>query len=129
MANAPKYILSVSYDESLLRTREWVLQTAGFKVTSALGFKNALKQCRNGRFDLVIIGHSIPREQINALIDAVNAQDHTRLLVLRMPGDAPLRGTYHSLMASEGPEALISAVKTAFGMDPSSPRQNEKSDT
>jgi hypothetical protein len=31
-------ILSVSYDESLLRTREMLLESEGYNVISALGF-------------------------------------------------------------------------------------------
>ena len=116
MANSARSILSVSYDESLLRTREWILETAGFKVTSAVDFSEAMNHCKSRRFDLVIIGHSIPPDEKRALIEAVTRQNHARLLVLRMPGDERVAGAY-SLMASEGPEALIAAVKTALATD------------
>ena len=54
MANRAPSILSISYDESLLRTREWLLRASGFTVTSALGFTEAAAHCRNSDFDLVI---------------------------------------------------------------------------
>lgn len=54
-------ILSVSYDVSLLGTRQMILQNQGHEVVSALGFTEALKQCQSSKkFDLFILGHSIP---------------------------------------------------------------------
>lgn len=55
-----KRILSVSYDVSLLATRGMLLEQRGYSVTSALGFTQALAECRTASFDLFILGHSIP---------------------------------------------------------------------
>lgn len=48
-------ILSVSYDVSLLATRQLMLELKGYQVTSALGFTDALQHCKNGGFDLFIL--------------------------------------------------------------------------
>ncbi len=64
----PKRILSVSYNQPLLLTRELLLQREGYAVTSALGFTDAVKQCKAGTFDLFILGHSIPDSDKRELV-------------------------------------------------------------
>lgn len=108
-------LLSVSYDESLLRTRHWILETAGFNVTSALGFTQAANHFQTGAFDLVIIGHSIPYEDREALLKVLRKKAECPVLSLKRPGDPPLPGFDHSIDAWDGPEALISAVRKTLG--------------
>jgi len=115
MANRAPSILSISYDESLLRTREWLLRASGYLVTSALGFTEAAVHCSNSAFDLVIIGHSIPRNDRVALIEQVRAHNHTRILSLRRQGEEPIAGVHHSVESAEGPDVLIAAVKATLG--------------
>ena len=101
-------ILSISYDESLLRTREWILKAAGFQVTSALGFTEAGEHCGN-EFDLVIMGHSLPSRDTAALVAQIRSHNHTRILSLCRPGESPMPGVDHSVDSSSV-EALIEAV-------------------
>ena len=115
MANRAPSILSISYDESLLRTREWLLRGAGFAVTSALGFTEATAHCGNSAFDLVIVGHSIPRKDTTALIEQIRMHNHTRVLSLRRQGDNAIPGADLSVESSEGPDALLAAVKAVLG--------------
>ena len=56
-----KPILSISYEQSLLLTREMLLSDAGFEETSARTHRDALECCRKSKFDLIIVGHSIPK--------------------------------------------------------------------
>jgi DNA-binding response OmpR family regulator len=111
MMNGARSILSISYDESLLRTREWILKGAGFNVTSAFGFTEAFAHCQNSAFDLAVIGHSIPKKDQAALVRQLRSHNHTRVLSLRRPGDEPLSGVDHTVEASLGAEALVEAVK------------------
>lgn len=113
MTNRALSVLSISYDESLLRTREWILKSAGFQVTSALGFTDAIAHCRNSIFDLVIIGHSLPHGDRSALVEAVRAHNHTRVLVLRRQGEEPLPGIDHSV-ESFAVDELLEAVRTVL---------------
>jgi len=53
-------ILSVSYDQSLLYTRQLILEQHGHSVVSAFGFTQALKCCHEAKdFSIFILGHSI----------------------------------------------------------------------
>lgn len=114
MTNRAPSVLSISYDESLLRTREWILKAAGFDVTSALGFAQASAHCRNRVFDLIIIGHSLPPMDKTALVQQIRNHNHTRILSLRRPGEGPMQGVDHSAEPSNA-EDLLEAVRTVLG--------------
>jgi len=60
-------LLSVSYDPSLLATRDLLLKYDGYEVTSALGFVQAIASSR-ADYDLIIIGHSIPQDDKRAIV-------------------------------------------------------------
>src|SRR3954471_16451301 len=84
------HILSVSYDESLLRTREMLLRREGYVVTSALGFTEAVESCENGHFSLFILGHSIPDKDKRELIRVFRSNCKSPVLALKRHGeDAP----------------------------------------
>ncbi len=51
-----KRILSISCDESIVKMRHYVFERAGFEVISAWGFSDALAQCHDAKFDVVVWG-------------------------------------------------------------------------
>ena len=105
-------ILSISYDEALLRTREWILKEEGFEVTSACGFTEGEDHARCGGFDLAIVGHSIPqRDQVALIKEFKKHCNAAPVLSLARHGDSPLPEADHSILAAEGPEAFIAAVR------------------
>ena len=112
-------ILSISYDESLLNTREWMLRAEGFKVTSVYSFVEAMRHCHRGGFDLAIMGHSIPHNDKTSLIREFRKHSLAPVLSLVRHGDTPLLEADMSLIASDGPEALILKVKAVLGSEPS----------
>ena len=114
-ANGRINILSISYDEPLLRTREWILKEQGFDVTSACGFTEGEDQARRGGFDLAIVGHSIPQRDKVALITEFKKHSQSPVLSLSRHGDSPLSEADHSILASEGPEAFVVAVRHVLG--------------
>lgn len=87
-----KHILSVSYNESLLRTRELILQRKNYEVTSALGFTDAADACKAGKFDLLILGHSIPSRDKAELTKLFRSQCAAPILALQRPGESPPHG-------------------------------------
>ena len=109
-----KRILSISYDESLLNTRQWILEQAGYDVTSALGFLDAQAECNKGGFDLIIIGHSVPRTDEAALALLSKKDCAGAILSLRKPGQPPLAEADYSTYRSD-PEGLLEAVRQAVG--------------
>lgn len=121
MANRALSVLSISCDESLLRTREWILKAAGFDVTSALGFAQATAHCNNNGFDLVIVGHSLPRSDKATLVREIRSHNHSRILGLCRHGEEPVPGMDHSVDPFDV-KALVEAVGTVLGKSGDSTR-------
>jgi DNA-binding NtrC family response regulator len=114
-------ILNISYDASLLRTREELLKREGLEVVSVVGFSAALEATRKCQYDLAIIGHSIPRDDKRKLAHEMKICDgHIRILSLRRHDTGPIPEADFSLEASEGPAALIDMVKRILASQPTS---------
>lgn len=110
-----KRILSISYDLSLLLTRQLILQQAGYQVASALGFVDAMRISRDGKFDLAIIGHSIPVHDQEALLEAIKKSSGAAVLSLHRSNEGPMQGADYALDAAQGPNELLSIVGEAVG--------------
>lgn len=113
---AAKRILSISYDEPLLVTRQMMLEQAGFKVVSAFGFTEALEKCQNCDFDLVLVGHSIPIKDKAALVASIKKNCKCPVLSIRRHGYGPLPQADYSIDSQDGPQALLDAVNSALGL-------------
>jgi DNA-binding NtrC family response regulator len=91
-----KRILSVSYDAVLLATREMLLGQKGYNVTSALGFTASAEHCKNGSFDLFILGHSIPYKDKLNLIEMFQSNCHAPTLSLERFGETKVPCDFHA---------------------------------
>jgi DNA-binding NtrC family response regulator len=109
-----RHILSISYDSALLTTRQWILEKAGYDVSSALGFAEALEVSARHDFDLVVMGHSMPQKDKIALFDAIHAKCSASLLSILRHGDTPIPQASYTVDGNDGPEALLEAVKRAL---------------
>ena len=103
-------ILSISYDKALLHTRAMMLSREGFEVESAVGFTAAIQACKKGRFDLVIMGHSIPSEDKSAIVKQLRAVCATPVLALRRANEAPIKTAEYNLDSGD-PQRFLSYVK------------------
>lgn len=103
-------ILSISYDKALLETRALLLSREGFQVESAVGFTAAIHACETGTFDLVIMGHSIPAADKEAIIKQLKGVCATPIMALRRPNDAPLKAAEYNLDSGD-PQRFLSYVK------------------
>jgi DNA-binding NtrC family response regulator len=116
----PKRILSVAYDQQLLTTRRWLLERAGYEVTSALGLAEAVVWCQKETSDLFIIGHSIPSADTDILIKTFRRTCPAPVLSLRRQGDPLVAGAdYHGF--SDSPAALLEAVETILAKGETGP--------
>jgi DNA-binding NtrC family response regulator len=102
-------ILSVSYDEVLLRTRLMLLQREGYEVVSTFGFTESLKQCTKGDFDLLILGHSIPASDKQELVSNFKENCKGPIVSLRRQlGEASITGA--DVTIDPEPELLLRTV-------------------
>lgn len=107
-------ILVVSYDRALLRTRMMLLRSAGYQVLMADSLAASIEACRTINFDLVIIGHSIPREDQTELSATLRQEcpGVPVLLIIRSelePGPAAIE---HIVNAQDGPGVLLHTVNS-----------------
>jgi DNA-binding NtrC family response regulator len=114
-------ILSISYDETLLRTRELMLEWAGHQVTSALGFQDALAGCTTSDFDLAIIGHSIPGNDKKKLIEGFRRHNPKGVVIaLTRAGEPRLAEVDHYISPGD-PEDLLRTL--SWIINPASERR------
>jgi len=103
-------ILSISYDQALLRTRALLLSREGFEVESAVGFTAAIQACKKGTFDLVILGHSIPPEDKSAIVKQLKEVCVTPILALQRSNDPPVTAAEYNLDSGD-PRRFLSYVR------------------
>ncbi len=108
-------ILSISYDVSLLLTRKLLLEQMGFEVVSAERFEVACDACEaeNEKFDLVVLGHSIPRQDKERIITGVRQKCRSPILALLMPHESSVRGADRSVDAD--PNVFLATVREMLG--------------
>lgn len=97
-------ILLIEYVRESLERRGRGLDAAGHQVSPAQNFADGLRAIEMGKYDVVVLGNSIPQQQRNCLAAAAKkARPATRVLV--MYSDT----VYHAELA----DALINTTATA----------------
>ena len=109
-APRPAKILSVANDMSLASTREMLLTSVGFQVSSALTVGQAIQLCATEEFALVVIGHSIPRDHRQWLLKELRSRCTTPILAFLRPGEAPLTEADYTFDSTESPALLVEMV-------------------
>ena len=105
-------IFSISYDSTLLRTRELLLKNLGHSVTSADGIAQAfdLYDQNAGTFDLMVLGHSIPPKDKRAIITHCDRASHCPILSLTLIHEPPVPEAVRSVDPSDT-RMLLTAVQ------------------
>jgi DNA-binding response OmpR family regulator len=78
------HVLCVSWNPALASTRELLLSHAGFEVTSA---DEANEKCKT-KADLLVLGHSVPREEKGSIIHCFRKYSSAPVLSLLRPGQS-----------------------------------------
>lgn len=87
------------------------------RVTSAEGFVAALEKCKAGNYDLLVLGHSIPYTDKEALAVEINRQCPTPILALLRTGEPELESAAESVDVSN-PQLLLDAVARLLAKRP-----------
>lgn len=119
-------ILSISYDDNLLQTRQLMLEMRGYQVTSSYGFTTSLDHCRKSHWDLLVMGHSIPANDKRALMAEFRKHSQAPVLALHRMGDSHLEGAAQTI-TPEHPELLLEAVDRILRGDSSGQAANSAS--
>lgn len=83
----------------------------GNEVVSAEGFAEAQEACdlKDVRYDLVIVGHTVPLKDKERIIEHVKRQCEAPILVLPRPHETPMKSATRSVDAD--PHEFVSAVR------------------
>lgn len=109
-------ILSVSYSEVLLKTRQMLLEPEGHEIFSALGFSDGIAQCKQGGFDLFILGHSLPYSDKQELVTTFRKHSDAPIISLRgHSGQRPVEGVNFEIETD--PEELLRLVRKVLRAD------------
>lgn len=107
-------VLSISYDSTLLRIRERLLEREGYEVVSAEGFVNALKCCQEGHYDVAVLGHSIPIADQKTFFEALNREHPLPVISLTVSGEPGLQCAVAQVDAFQ-PQHFINTVRQVLG--------------
>jgi DNA-binding response OmpR family regulator len=90
-ARQPKArILSISYDETLLGMRHMILENAEYAVVSVHGLESGLEHCKQGGFDLFVLGHSIPDDDKRKMVEVFRRACPAPIISLRRGASEPM---------------------------------------
>jgi DNA-binding NtrC family response regulator len=107
-----KQILNIAADGTVSRTRELILERAGFAVVSVASTRDAEHVLRRGIFDLAVLGHEYTGEQKTRLAAVVRslAPKTPILEICRISPE--IKAEY--MLIAPGPEDLIREVKRSL---------------
>ena len=119
---ATKHILNLSPVENLRRTRELMLEEAGFNVTSAAGLRDAEYMCKRASFDLIIIGQNYEGDEKRSIATALRTvAPATPILELcRISPEIP---SPEHVLYHPSPEDIVEAARTILVPKGSKPVQ------
>jgi hypothetical protein len=102
-------VLSISFDETLLKTRTMMLNSQGVEVEPVLGLSAAIHACITEDFDLAVICNSIPDDVKECIIKQVRAMSSMLILTLRQSHKPPLTIADYDI-DSEDPQEFLDCV-------------------
>ena len=112
--NSAPTILSVSGNETLLRSRQMVLESVGWHVVTTTHGVEALLWLAERGFDAVVLGHSIPSPERVSLAQKMKAiRPNVPIVMICVHGD----NTFSTKVADarvgslDGPVVLINAIR------------------
>ena len=110
-------VLSLGYDDILMPLRSLLLHQAGYLVIETYSLGEVLKRLKVGGFDLLLICHTVPMDQREAIIDSIR-QSQPGLPFLCLAAEQVYSDPEHRPPAcNNGPE-LLSDVSNALAKAP-----------
>ena len=109
MSSPNKRVLCISWDPALALTRELLLRHAGYEVVSALG-PAAREHVTRERADLLVLGHSVPREQKRSLIQSFRQHCNAPVLSLVASNQTPVPEATVAIPADD-PDNFVRTVR------------------
>jgi CheY-like chemotaxis protein len=106
-------VLAVGTDPSLLKTRSLLLQSAGYMVESASSIKEAVDRFQSGDFDLVLLCHSVPRNDRDRLTGLIRASG-SRTPIVSIAGNLGECDAFATATLEDGPSNFLAGIKNVL---------------
>jgi CheY-like chemotaxis protein len=103
-------VLAVGRDPSLLKTRNLVLQSAGYMVESASSVKEAVDRFQSGDFDLVLLCHSVPRKDRDRLTSLIRTSGSLTPIV-SIAGNLGECDAFATATLEDGPSNFLARIR------------------
>lgn len=107
-------ILAVGLDSSLLANRHSMWQSAEYFITSVGSIREAILHFKNGDFDLILLGHSIPAESRERLTFVIRAYG-SRIPVVCITDRSGHQGSFADAAIKNRPNDVIEGIGEFFG--------------
>lgn len=104
-----KLVICVSWNEALSKSRELLLRSLGVTVVSGLYEREARSVCQEDA-DLLVLGHSVPRDEKRRLIHAFRQHSNAPVLSLLRPEHDKLPEATLGVEAAK-PEEVLRVVR------------------
>jgi DNA-binding NtrC family response regulator len=99
-------ILSFGKEQVLMSVRALLLRKAGYQVQNTFSRESVMKHLDSGQFDLLIICHTVPSDEQNALIASVHSLRPGLRIVCLSPLPALSKRDVCAVAATTAPEFL-----------------------
>jgi CheY-like chemotaxis protein len=109
-----KGVVCVSWIPELAATRELLLRQVGYQVTTILGKRELSRLSDITKSDLLVLAHSVPREEKLEALSVFRHHCQAPVLSLLRPYQAKLPGVEYGVEAFS-PRAFLDAVASATG--------------
>ena len=112
--NSAPTILSVSGNETLLRSRQMVLESVGWHVVTTTHAVEGLLWLANRDFDAIVLGHSIPPPERISLAQKMKAiRPNVPIVMVCLHGDNAFSSKVADARVGslDGPVVLINAIR------------------
>ena len=103
-------VLSIGFDQALLKTRNLVLQSAGYIVESASSLKEAIDRFQSGDFDLILLCYSIPRQDRGRLTTFFR-QSGSRTPIVSIAGAPGEHDRVANATLEDDPKKLLAGIR------------------
>ncbi|PYX08143.1 MAG: hypothetical protein DMG88_11745 [Acidobacteria bacterium] len=113
-----KRILSTSWNPAILKTRNWVIESAGYDVVTTRESRMFLRLAEEQHFDAALIGDSIPIHlRVQLAKDAKQLKPSLPLVIICRAGEESRVRDYAQTIvkSTDKPELLIRAIQSAAG--------------
>jgi CheY-like chemotaxis protein len=94
-----------------------LLEQMGHTVVSAEGFAQAFRACKQGNYDLLVLGHSVTHDDKIAIIEEAKRRCPCPILALLRSNESPVPNIERSIDSGD-PKAFVDAVHEMLTLQP-----------